>query len=180
MNSHQELHAILTALREGKEREIKYFFGLLFPRLFFYSLRITRDKDISMIVVRESFTKLWENRMKVDNPKAWLYVVVRNESFGWLEEQKRDLARDEELRFVLGDDREDPVIKRIETAEVYGELYQSINQLSAEQQKIVRMVKIEGMSIKETAEVLGLAEQTVKNQLSRALKKLRENPPRRD
>ena len=117
--------------------------------------------------------------MKVNQPKSWLYKVVRNDSFSWLEEQKRNRELEEELE-TYSDQQEDPILDKIIAAELTGELFYHINRLPTECKKILILVRIEGLSIKETAEKLGLSIQTVKNQLTKALNLLRENPPARD
>ena len=59
-------------------------------------------------------------------------------------------------------------------AEFYGELYRAINTLPPECRKIFTMLYLEGKTVRETAEELGLALTTVKTQKVRGLAALKK------
>lgn len=55
------------------------------------------------------------------------------------------------------------------------ELYQTISRMKMSHQKVIILRKIQQLSVKETAEVLGWSESKVKMQLSRALMSLKDS-----
>lgn len=68
--------------------------------------------------------------------------------------------------------------QKIYLKELEDTIEKSLNELSPRIKEIYQMSRVEELSIKEIADKLGLAEQTVKNQLSTALKHYRKYSPR--
>ncbi|MET4137643.1 RNA polymerase sigma-70 factor [Pedobacter sp. UYP1] len=133
-----------------------------------YSLEDARD------LIHDLFVKLWENRNQLvisSNLKTYLYLLVRHRI---IDKIRKNITREEyaeslkSLRYAYHNSIE----QKIYLKELENTIEKSLNELSPRVKEIYQMSRVEELSIKEIAEKLGLAEQTVKNQLSTALKHL--------
>jgi RNA polymerase sigma-70 factor (ECF subfamily) len=79
-----------------------------------------------------------------------------------------------EINYLTPVDVNDNAEGDIIRAEFYGELYRAIHTLPPECRKIFTMLYIEGKTVRETAEELGLALSTVKTQKARGLAALKK------
>lgn len=135
-----------------------------------YSLEDARD------LIHDLFVKLWENRNQLvvsSNLKTYLYLLVRHRI---IDKIRKNITREEyaeslkSLRYAYHNSIE----QKIYLKELEDTIEKSLNELSPRVKEIYQMSRVEELSIKEIAEKLGLAEQTVKNQLSTALKHLQK------
>ncbi len=136
-----------------------------------YSLDDARD------ILHDVFVKLWENRAEItisSNLQSYLFAVMRHKI---VDKIRKNITREEyaAVRQSLVDAfQEDLIEKQVEANELKRSIEKSLNQLSPRVKEIYRLSREEGLSNREIAEKLSLSEQTVKNQLSAALKHLRE------
>lgn len=135
-----------------------------------YSLEDARD------LIHDLFVKLWENRNQLvisSNLKTYLYLLIRHRI---IDKIRKNITREEyaeslkSLRYAYHNSIE----QKIYLKELENTIEKSLNELSPRVKEIYQMSRVEELSIKEIAEKLGLAEQTVKNQLSTALKHLQK------
>lgn len=130
-----------------------------------YALHYLDVADDAEDVVQECFISLWQN--KPDNPKPWLYTSVRNRCIDRLRSRRAvDSVTDsfpEELPF-------DEIVSRSERE---ARLWDAVEALPEQRRRCLIMAKRDNMSYSEIASELGLSENTVRNNISRALKTLR-------
>ena len=137
-----------------------------------FALHYLKDIDVSEDVVQEAFGVLWEKLSageKVVNQKGYLYSVVKNRSLDILRKRgggKGSISLDGSV-----DDIEEPTV---EDAEVEARLWTAIDTLPEKCREIFLMSKRDGLRQEEIASELGISLQTVKNQVSKALKILKD------
>jgi RNA polymerase sigma-70 factor (ECF subfamily) len=112
---------------------------------------------------------------------TWLTAIVTNCARMQLRKRPRAIhrsldeavGRDREysLSEVLADDAPNPEDK-CRQSELHSRLMQFVEQLSPALQTTYQLRELEGLSISQTAQILGLAEGTIKAQLARARAKL--------
>jgi len=136
-----------------------------------YSLDDARD------IIHDLFVKLWESRDEVyitSNLKSYLFSIVRHRI---IDKIRKNITREEyasmaQSLIVSGHDSAD---KQVEAKELQQTIEKSLSQLPPRVKEIYKLSRDEGLSNHEIAEKLNLSEQTVKNQLSAALKHLRSS-----
>lgn len=137
-----------------------------------FALHYLKDIDASEDVVQEAFGVLWEKLSageKVVNQKGYLYSVVKNRSLDIL--RKRGGGNGSISLDGSVDDIEEPTV---EDAEVEARLWTAIDTLPEKCREIFLMSKRDGLRQEEIASELGISLQTVKNQVSKALKILKD------
>ena len=137
-----------------------------------FALHYLKDIDVSEDVVQEAFGVLWEKLSageKVVNQKGYLYSVVKNRSLDIL--RKGGLTGEAISLDGSVDDIEEPTV---EDAEVEARLWTAIDTLPEKCREIFLMSKRDGLKQEEIAQELGISLQTVKNQVSKALKILKD------
>lgn len=137
-----------------------------------FALHYLKDIDVSEDVVQEAFGLLWEKLSageKVVNQKGYLYSIVKNRSLDIL--RKRGSVGEAISLDGSVDDIEEPTV---EDAEVEARLWTAIDSLPEKCREIFLMSKRDGLRQEEIASELGISLQTVKNQVSKALKILKD------
>ena len=138
-----------------------------------YALHYLQDVDLAEDIVQESYAALWEklqDGMQVLDRRSYLYAMVRNRS---LDHLRRKGVSTESLKpydtYGIIDD--DDAKERSQTE---ARLWTAIEGLPEKCREVFIMSKRDGLKYEEIAEELGLSVNTVRNQVSKALKVLKE------
>lgn len=149
-------------------KEFEIFFRRLYLPLGMYALRIVDDADVAEDMVQEAFIKTWrqlETGREISNFKAFIYRCVRNECLTYLSTQENKVG--EELIPDVGEEV-------IDTSFRDARIWKAIDELPEKCREIFLMSKRDGYSNEEISEELGISMKTVKNQMTKALSRLRE------
>lgn len=155
-------------------------FKILFDRywqpLYLFAWKRLKLKQDAEDVVQHVFMKLWEHRLAKNinfSLKAYLYKSV---SYEVIETLKKLAASTEDItavnEYILP--AFDEVLSRLDTKELNALIEEEIIKLPERMQLVYRLSRENGMPLKDIATQLGISEQTVKNQLSIALSRLRK------
>ncbi|ALJ06287.1 hypothetical protein APS56_14595 [Pseudalgibacter alginicilyticus] len=157
----------------------KDLFNALYPRLVSYSFKYVKDAFIAEEIVEDCLVVLWEKRKDlahIDNVKPYLYTMVRNASFKYLEKKKRMISLDQTVH-----DSAVVIEQGIIEEEVHAViLYQALETLPPKCRKVFELSCLKGMKYKDIATDMDISLNTVKSQRSRAIellkKQLKNNP----
>lgn len=138
-----------------------------------YALHYLKDADAVEDVVQEVFTTYWQRHGDAtpDNPKSYLYTMVRNRCIDALRRAGHDPERlqPEDAAGVIEDGQAE------ERAELEARLWAAVERLPGKRRELLLMCKRDGMSYEAIAEATKLSINTVRNQISRALQALRNS-----
>jgi len=109
----------------------------------------------------------------IENLKSYLYRSVRNRSLNLAVKPSGELLTNE-FPEICDMSEEEQIIH----AERDASLWKAIDRLPPERKKIFLLAKRDGLKYQEIAEELQLSVKTVENQMSKALKSLRETAMR--
>lgn len=136
-----------------------------------FSYTMTQDKDLAQNIVQDVFIDLWERRsdLEINAIESYLFRAVKNQVFKHYQNNRFD-------KTILEDKFEDYIIDNFATIdpELTDLLYSLLDKLPEKRKEVLLMYKFQDMSIDQIAAELGISKQTVKNQISAALKQLRE------
>ncbi len=148
--------------------DFEYHFRKLYLPLGMYALRILDNADDAEDIVEEAFMKAWKaisSGTEIDNFNSYIYRSIRNECVSLLR-KKTDF---EDIDNV-------PEISEevIDTSVRDARIWKAIDSLPEKCREIFLMSKRDGFSNQEIADELGISIKTVKNQMTKALSRLRE------
>jgi len=132
------------------------------------------DKDEAKDMVQEVMTTLWRRRqeIRIDEDSAisrYLHTAIKYRVISYYAHSATEIRNNNLFDVLSGHAAENP----LEVKELTQLLNQAIGQLPTRMQQIFRMSRQDDISITDIARQLNLSEQTVKNQLTEALKRIR-------
>ncbi|MFO7934264.1 MAG: RNA polymerase sigma-70 factor [Bacteroidales bacterium] len=154
--------------RQGFEKLFRHYF----PPLMAFAKKILADEDDSREVVQRVFINLWEKRDEIDataSLKSYLFTSVHNRSLNVIRDRKKFSA--EEVPDVVG---EVDVGAQIEAMELEEKIREAIEALPEKTRQVFELNRFGGLKYSEIADQLNISVKTVENQMSRALRMLRE------
>lgn len=167
---------LFAKMKSGNKESFNYFFDYYYSGLCIYANQYTGDLSTSEEVVQDVFVRFWEKRTGIEINKSvrfYLFRAVYNQCMNLLKHKKIEqlyfrqnaekyinlyeeqwsLYNESELRFILD---------------------QAISKLPSRCREVFELSRFENLKNKEIAEKLGISEKTVENQITKALKVLRE------
>lgn len=145
------------------------------PMLLIISKKITRNMEDAEDVVQEVCLRLWHMRNDVEQYKsvgALCVTMTKNLSIDKIRSQKNELG-DDELVDIANDDYEMPD-RMLEGKDIKSIIRVVINKLPPLQRQVLQLKDIEGYETDEVVKIVGISSESVRNNLSRARKRLRE------
>ena len=153
----------------------RQLFIQFYTKLSRFVIGFTKSKELTEEIVSDVFINMWRRRKNIEeikNLKLYLYVSAKNITFNYLKKLHRENLTDLDAVEVEPEDPfADPGAAMI-TREMNMKLKTAINALPPRCKLIYTLIKEDGLTYKQTAQLLGISESTVDNQISIALKKI--------
>jgi RNA polymerase sigma-70 factor, ECF subfamily len=168
-----ELYPIDASLLKD-EASFEVLFRKLYAPLCRTIFKIVQDKDLAEDIAQDAFFVLWEKRNEVSmSVKSYLYRAAINKAFTQLEKNKR-FVRTQEGDWFEYEPAANTTEEIIHEKELQREVNKAIDALPHACRTVFLMSRMDEMSYKEIAEALNISVKTVENQMSKALKLVRE------
>lgn len=143
------------------------------------ALNYVQNNQEAEEITQDVFLKVFNKskRFKKESSlKTWIYRITINTSIDYLRKRKRRplhsrLGYDSQIDQNKSEWKHPGVL--LEEKEAYRALFEALNQLPDAQKSSIILLKIEGLSQKETAMVLGLKEKALESLFHRAKNNLR-------
>jgi RNA polymerase sigma-70 factor (ECF subfamily) len=138
------------------------------PRVFGFLLRVCGDRAVAEDLTQEAFSRIHRARGRFIAGSAalpWMFAIARNALLDhWRREEVRRVAGThdrvtEEWREAPPDSRGDEVLSARETLEV---VRRTLDRIPRLQREAFVLLRFEGLSVREAAQVLGATESAVK------------------
>ncbi|HNU37974.1 ECF RNA polymerase sigma factor SigE [bioreactor metagenome] len=157
--------------------ELETFKSTVLPlrdKLLKYSVKLTDDGADAEDIVQEAFLKLWYIRDRLDgyqSVEALSVQVVKNLCLDKLRSKRMDRMPENSESILADTVTPEQLLEQHDAVAIIGRL---IQQLPTLQQCIIRMKDVEGYELSEIAQITGTQIESVRVNLSRARKKVRE------
>ncbi|MFR8836077.1 RNA polymerase sigma factor [Bacteroides nordii] len=167
----------IEGLKKGSIDDFNFLYSVYADSLFSFSLKLLKSRSEAQDVVQDTFLKIWIKREQLSTElsfKSYLYTIAKNKILTTF--QKRvDEVTIEDLRIYIEENTADGVdIEQcIINKDIKYNLYSLIAKLPALQARIFIMKTEEELSTQEISFKLNIPHQTVKNNLSKAMKCMR-------
>ena len=143
------------------------------PRLYYYLLRIIDDRNAVWDVLQETWLAVFKGIRKLKDPlsfPAWLYWIGHNKAVNWLQKENKYIQMtNEEVTEYSENKVLIPTVK--EQVEIVHKL---MSKLKLAHREVLTLYFLEGFSIREMAQIVGVSEGTIKSRLFHAKNKLHE------
>jgi RNA polymerase sigma-70 factor (family 1) len=164
-------------LKKGSYRAFDALYTMYARRLYAYALKITKSTSDASEIVQDTFVNLWTHRENIepsDSLQAYLFTITKNVILNKFRKLINSPVFVNYVEYLNEENiASEETSEKLEFEEFKKKLEDAKTSLSATQVKVFELRKELGYSNAEDAKQLNLSEQTVKNQLSLALKKLR-------
>ena len=166
---------LLRAVAKGNHLAFEKLYKEYFAKCYSFALYFTHSEELSKEVVAEVFLGFWKNRESLVNVKSldsYLYVSIRNQALA-MQKKKGGISQEPIELFSVyiaaeGDTPEDVILHE----ELESLVEKAFARLPERCRMIYYLVREEGKSYRETAEMLGISERTVNSQMTIAKRKL--------
>ncbi|RKD90236.1 RNA polymerase sigma factor [Mangrovibacterium diazotrophicum] len=163
-------------LKSGDISAFSTLFKKYSERLYAFALSIAKEPYIAEEITQQVFLKVWEKRPEINEYlsfKSFLFSITYSETISWLRKdtaEKRKMSRwGENSSFESEETTHTVEFNNIESL-----ANGIIDELPEKRKEIFKLSREQGYSYKEIAQKLGLSVKTVENQVSAALRTIRE------
>ena len=147
----------------------RYLFEHYYPSLCLFDKRFIDDRETREDIVQEVFFRLWDKRKQItvtSSAQNYLLTSVRNLCLNYLHRQEVQQPFEESL-FDQPDDEEGD--RLIQLRELEEQLAQALAQLPPEYRLAFELNRMEGKSLEEVAQRMGVSTRTVERYRDKAI-----------
>jgi RNA polymerase sigma-70 factor (ECF subfamily) len=166
----------ITITRIRTRADFEQLFRSHYSTLCSYANNFLKDTDGAEEIVQEVMFKLWINRESVvfdTSPRSYLFRSVRNSCLNLLKHMNvRDeyrVAREAQVQDWQRSQEDEMIVTELEQ-----KIRDAVDKLPVERRKVFVMSRYDGLTYAEIAARLNISVKTVENQMSSALRTLRE------
>jgi RNA polymerase sigma factor (sigma-70 family) len=170
---------VFAAFGQGNMEALSVLFLRYYDHLLHYGLRVVGDREPVEEAIQELFIHLMESPDRygeVTYVKAYLFKALRNRLLRHLRQagQRKNTETGWPDCIDIGFSESDLTAAEKEQSQVRELLLEALNNLSWRQRETIYLRYYNGLTTKEIAEIMGMANQTVLNTLYQAMKKIRK------
>lgn len=165
---------LMERIHAGDELAIDSLLDRYWTPLVAYAARVLWSWDAAEDVAQETFVRIWKRREEWElegSVRTLLFRITRNLA---LDEKKR---RDRRAAWVNNENHDAhhvaTPLELLERTELEGAYDRAVSALPERRREIFLHARLDGLSNREIADVMGIAPQTVANQLCAAIAALR-------
>jgi RNA polymerase sigma-70 factor, ECF subfamily len=165
---------LFSEMKQGKTYAFDFFFHYYYPGLCVYAQNlINRPLPDAQNIVQDVYMKFWEDREKINiqsSVRAYFFAMVRNKCLDTLKSSGYKMEANNLNKYPdIADNQFDTYI----FAELEHIVKNGMLKLPDRCREVFELSRFEGLKNKEIANRLDISEKTVENQMTKALKVLR-------
>ena len=168
---------ILDLLSKGDQKFIDLLFDKYYTYLCNVVYRVINDADYAEDIAQEIFTDIWRKRESINiqtSLRAYLRRASVNRSLNHIRKQRMKFDENEEAIIDIESNTIDGQ-QELEKDELEQRIHDCINGLPPKCKLVFSLSRFENMSYQEIADHLEISIKTVENQISKALRILRNS-----
>lgn len=165
-------------LRRGSYKAFTRVYDAFADQLYGFVLKHLKNSVLAKDIVQDIFLRLWDNRERIDsggNLRSFIFTIAKHQIIDHFRKQVNQSQFED---FIEYQERYAEDLSP-EDVLLYDEFQQQVKKskksLSRREYEIYELSRERNLPIKQISVQLDLSEQTVKNYLTSALKKLRED-----
>ncbi len=167
---------LLLSLKNGDSNALSSLYDLYVDQLYFFVLKTAKSPELAEDVLQDVFIKIWENRSSIDPTKTvkpYLYTVARRHLLNLLKRASHEkVIIDKIKQYTPLSERSTDI--QLDFAETNTILNDALDQLGPRSRAVFVLCKLEGLTYKQVADQMGIAEGTVNSQVVKATKSIKK------
>ncbi len=169
---HNEEQNILEKVSQSDHDAFRLIFMKYYPKTKYFITHIIKSEDIAEDLSQDIFLKIWTNKEHLPNLRSFNAYVYKMARFAALDYLKHKVVEETFAANYKQPTTADPE-EELNAKELELLVQIAIDLMPEQRRRIYIMSREENIQNKEIAEILGLSEKTINNQLSLALKDIR-------
>ncbi|WP_316804267.1 RNA polymerase sigma-70 factor [Pedobacter nototheniae] len=169
---------LLASLKNGTHSAMEQIYHSHWEQVFDAAFKKLGDEDLAQDITQEIFISLWENRthLKIEsNLSAYLHGAVKYKVINHFKSAALKDKQKTELALLMNEQFASATDGKLILSELNLEVEAAIELLPEKMRMVFSMSRKQEKSIKEIATELDISVQTVKNQISAAMKLLKKS-----
>lgn len=165
---------ILSHLSQGDVNAFDFLYQKYFSKLYGAVYKRLQNRELTEEIVQELFISLWERRAVLSistTIEAYLFSSVK---YLVIAQYKKNNLFEQYSSSTETDNKDENFTEQAVSFDELNEAYQKALLILPERCREVFLLKRNGLSQREISEQLDISEKTVENQMTKALKMLRE------
>ncbi|WP_316844252.1 RNA polymerase sigma-70 factor [Pedobacter psychrodurus] len=171
-------NSLLSSLQRGNHEAMAEIYQAYWEDVFDAALKKTGDTALAQDITQEIFISLWENRTAISltgSMGAYLHGAVKYKVINYFRSGSIKAQHQTALSTLMDEQHTVAADDKLILKELHLEVDAAIARLPEKMQLVFSMSRKQEKSIKEIATELDVSVQTVKNQISAALKLLKKS-----
>lgn len=167
--------ALLLNVCSGNAAAFSELYSRFWEPFYLFVYRRLKNEDDAKDVVQNVFVNIWLRRAQIavnGAAEPYLYTMLRNEMLRAISGNIKDRSRQQEMEILLQPELEQ-LLTPLQKETIFSHIDGLVNELPERMKQVYRLSHEEQLGVREIASRLELSEQTVRNHLNAALKKLR-------
>lgn len=166
---------LIEQLRNSSETAFNAIYNMYARALLAFCHQYTKSMEEAEDIVQEVFTGLWKSRANLQRDTTLRPLLLTMSRNRLINAYRRTVNSPvfEEFTEYRGSTAADDASRKMEYDEFVGRMRRVLDGMPATQRSVIELTRFHGKTNREAAEMLGLSEQTVKNQVSLGLKTMR-------
>ncbi|MBE0538163.1 MAG: sigma-70 family RNA polymerase sigma factor [Ignavibacterium sp.] len=159
------VRSLIENAKQGNNAAIEQLFQMNLGKIYAFALRLTANKTLAETITKQTFIEAWKKMNLVRTDASflkWLSAITVYQTIDTLRSKKQKTKIDHSE------------LKELESKD---ELDKHILELPDQERMIFVLNKIEGYTIEEISDLMGIKKDQVKNHLELAIQKLVESEP---
>ena len=144
------------------------------PKLVTYAKQLTKHGDEVEDLVQEVLIRLWISRNQLDKYDNIEYVAIKAIKNKLIDQYRKKKLESEQIENQQIEIKEHNALQKLESKENVELLLHILEKLPALQQMIIKLKDVEGYEVEEIAKITQTSADSIRMNLSRARKKVRE------
>jgi len=164
---------MMNAIKNGDARAFEQAYFIYREKLFGYFLKKTNSQEDAKDLLQITFCKLWQYRKSLSEeylPEQQLFYIARTVFIDYLRKENKLHKIKTSVKLKA---HENQSAENIYEFDVQSQLQNLLADMPAIRKKIFELHKLQGYSYKEIAAILAIPVKSVDNNLTKALKHLR-------
>ncbi|HKL32767.1 MAG TPA: sigma-70 family RNA polymerase sigma factor [Tangfeifania sp.] len=159
-------------IKDGNKAALKRLHSKYFYQMYLYAIKSTHgNPGLAEELVSDCFMKIWEHRKDIEiqtSVEHYLFLMLHNAIVDHF--RKKRIVTEPLIKDFMAPVSE----KDFDDQKQYARLYKAVKKLPSQCRTILELAVYESLSYQEIADKLNISRNTVKTQMGRAYKHLRE------